>query len=311
MIIYNPTQGIQSFGCSRQGSSHKLSSELIPCQDAFLISSGAIEGKSYTFASVADGHGSKKHDRSQIGSHIAMQAVSDSFLGFIRMAVSNEPPHIVKLFKSDFSRILLRKWKDYIKKHLDEIEEPVPQEAEDLRKVYSRYGSTLVFAGVFSGIVFLANLGDGDIIIISNDSNPFEPFSSDEDQIGEETYSLCSMDADKLIKVQTLQNEDVRGIFLSTDGLRKAYETKNGFYNLLEAILKNIDSFNIVEATDILPEHFDHFSANGSGDDITLASIIFNKKHKQPISEPEINTSLDSSQNKETVEEESNGSSSE
>ena len=46
----------------------------LPCQDSFMLK----QGKNYSIAVIADGHGSKKHDLSEFGSKIACESLIET-----------------------------------------------------------------------------------------------------------------------------------------------------------------------------------------------------------------------------------------
>ena len=74
------------FGVSSRGGTH-ISRDL-PCQDA----SACREGAGYWIAAAADGHGSRKHFRSQTGSELACVAACDCLERFAQgVATGNLP----------------------------------------------------------------------------------------------------------------------------------------------------------------------------------------------------------------------------
>lgn len=88
-VLLDPSLGIvaSAFGFSRRGASHKRAGT--HCQDAHLLTDMSIAGYPMLIAAVADGHGSKQHDRSHVGAHLALQAAAQS-LGWLLLGVHQD-----------------------------------------------------------------------------------------------------------------------------------------------------------------------------------------------------------------------------
>ena len=88
-VLLDPSLGIaaSAFGFSRRGASHKRAGT--HCQDAHLLTDMSIAGYPMLIAAVADGHGSKQHDRSHVGAHLALQAAALS-LGWLLLGVHQD-----------------------------------------------------------------------------------------------------------------------------------------------------------------------------------------------------------------------------
>ena len=113
------------FGCCRRGASHVHSNT--PCQDAYGISTGSVAGSPYVAIAVADGHGDKKHDLSQFGAALAVQAALEEMRSqFLHFGC--EPVPLVKHFRADFPRIVVERWRKAVLEDAKERlgEEPPP-----------------------------------------------------------------------------------------------------------------------------------------------------------------------------------------
>ena len=66
-----------------------------PCQDACMVTQHFYRGQPYMVLAVADGHGSDKYTRSEIGAHLAMeaahQAAADLAMTLVELQKSDVP----------------------------------------------------------------------------------------------------------------------------------------------------------------------------------------------------------------------------
>ena len=305
-VVLDPSLGViaSAFGCARRGASHKRAGTC--CQDAHLLADMSISGFPMLFAAVADGHGSKQHDRSHIGAHLALQAAMQT-LGWLLLGVrqdvesacdsfSNEAKapspsdsecldkealvsNLTRNFRDHFPRMLCRLWRELICLHGKNRADPEATLSDPL--FIKRYGTTLLVAALIGDAVLLAQIGDGDIALLGKDEkNELQvsfPLAGTDDLVAGETHSLCSEDASRLFRTGIRPRNGVSMITLSTDGLRNAYEKEESFRNLLVGIRDNIRAYGSTTANGVLPEYFDRFSDHGSGDDITLAGIYLER----------------------------------
>lgn len=92
-VVLDPSLGVvvSAFGISRRGASHRRAGA--HCQDAHLLTDMSLAGYPMLLAAVADGHGSKQHDRSHVGAHLALQATLQS-LGWLLLGVRQDAERI-------------------------------------------------------------------------------------------------------------------------------------------------------------------------------------------------------------------------
>ena len=136
------------FSHSVMGASHEKTN--LVCQD----SSAFKVGEHYAVAVVADGHGSKKHFRSQMGSKFAVEAAIEAIDRFYedREALEKNLPVNHKLIIKNIEKQIISNWNMKVEKHL--AENPVTDEEkskftpEEFEAILpeSYYGSTLVAA---------------------------------------------------------------------------------------------------------------------------------------------------------------------
>ncbi|RJP92428.1 MAG: protein phosphatase 2C domain-containing protein [Desulfobacteraceae bacterium] len=264
--IYEASLG-HAFGCSVKGSSHELNQ--LPCQDAYSIWTGASSGNPYIILAVADGHGDKKHDLSQYGSFLAVKAAIDEMLSFCATFGLDDPAVFKKAFKSDFPRRLCRKWRGLVKE--DAAERLKEEMDSDEQKIVSRYGTTLLVAFIMADSILMAQIGDGDILFVRNDSWIESIFDEDSGLIGSETYSLSSPDAHKLLQTAIIDRGDGGLLILATDGLSNAFADQNQFHVFSHSLLDRIKEYGMQAVSSSVPAWLNKYSHEGSGDDITLA----------------------------------------
>lgn len=303
-VVLDPSLGVlaSAFGCTRRGASHKRSDTV--CQDAYLLADMSAAGFPMLLVAIADGHGGNGHERSHIGAHLALQATMQS-LGWLLLGAAKNaecardqlsdfasqtprseslcpdgaifPADFRRNFHEHFPRMVCRLWREHILFHGKESGDEDEVLADPLFPM--RYGTTLLAAVTMDESILLARIGDGDFVLLGQDEHGgwmFQhPLALSDDLVGGETRSLCSNDAWRFFRTETIARNGVSMLALSTDGLRNAYEDDASFHNLLLGVLRNIRAYGSFSASTVLPEYLDRFSSYGSGDDITLAGVCF------------------------------------
>ncbi|MDO5149371.1 MAG: PP2C family serine/threonine-protein phosphatase [Oscillospiraceae bacterium] len=259
-----------------RGASHVESNTV--CQDYadFKITD------SYAVAAVADGHGSKKHFRSDFGSRagveVAIKAVDEycSDPEEFKRKFQDDPEHLIKKIE----KYIIKHWYDCINEHYrnnpvrQEEREKLTDEELSAIKIESIYGSTLLVAVLTDSFSFGMQLGDGSLVVIKQCGEAYMPIIDDESCPANLTSSLCNSNAIKMFNY-FYSYEKPLAIILSTDGLYTSFSSRESFeeYNCLLAsqlsdtdVLKSRISKNFVRRTNA-----------GSRDDISV-SIIFEKE---------------------------------
>lgn len=236
----------------------------------------------YAVAAVADGHGSKKHFRSDFGSkagvEVAIRAVEEycSDPDEFKRKFQDDPEHLI----TKIQKYIIKHWYDTVNEHYRN--NPVrPEEREKLTdeelsaiKIESIYGSTLLVAVLTDTFSFGMQLGDGSLVVIKQCGEAYMPIIDDESCPANLTSSLCNSNAIKMFNY-FYSYEKPLAIILSTDGLYTSFSSKESFeeYNCLLAsqmsdieVLKSRINKNFVRRTNA-----------GSRDDISI-SIIFEKE---------------------------------
>ena len=289
-------------GHSVRGASHARSG--LPNQDAI----GWVEDADCAggvLLAVADGHGSAKCFRSECGSRFAVD-VAKSVLGSLawcpaselttapsrsRLGIGASEPRASASGTWDpgdgLAPELVRRWRQIVQDHL--CENPIPASAllkleRKLGKAARRsvesdpvlaYGSTLLVTGVSESMVFHLQLGDGDILTVSDGAEVSRPWPRDEGPLGDETASLATRDAAAEMRLQVTRAPASMPalILLSTDGYANSFREDGGFLAVGRDLLRTIHTEGIAPIRENLECWLREASDLGSGDDITVGIL--------------------------------------
>ena len=218
------------------------------CQDAVLIK----EDKDYIVAAVADGHGSSRCKYSLMGSNLAVK-IACEFLGGLM-----ESGKDIFLTQKDIwiPKKIETAWKNAVFSDYN-------------TNNYELYGTTLLAVLVSYDFIFVLQIGDGDIIAISNDNAYF--IFNDIIKIGEDTESLCMEESWKYIKTAFISPDNIDMIMLSSDGYSNSFITESDFFQAGMDFYKLWNDKAYLQKN--LPDWLYKTSQKGSGDDITVALI--------------------------------------
>ncbi|HEX7330212.1 MAG TPA: PP2C family serine/threonine-protein phosphatase [Pyrinomonadaceae bacterium] len=261
----------QVVGQSVRGATHERNG--LPNQDAihWLPSSG--RGSSVVLA-VADGHGSARYPRSHIGAKIAVEIATKLIDDFLK---SQDNLSLIKDATEDWlPRTLVRNWTEAVADHLKA--EPLSQDeyvSVGLADGPVAYGATLLAAAVTERFALYLQLGDGDILTVSDSGVVTRPVSKDERLLGNETTSLCAAEAwrDFRVSFQLLRQSHPALILLSTDGYPNSFRDESGFLQVGSDLLAMIQEHGLAKVNDSLAGWLTDSTRAGSGDDVTLGII--------------------------------------
>ena len=261
------------FSHSVMGASHEKTN--LVCQDssAFKI------GDHYAIAVVADGHGSKKHFRSHLGSKFAVEAAIEAIDRYYedREALEANLPDNYKLILKNIEKQIISNWNVRIEKHL--AENPVTEEEkskftkEEFEAILpeSYYGSTLVVAVAGENYTFGVQIGDGSLVAIFEDGKAVMPMEYNEAAPANVTASVCNSNAAGMFSSFYAPNKRLIALYGSTDGLYTSFGSEYDFldyHTIITSQLVNIETFKTVIKNNLSKRS--HF---GTEDDISLACI--------------------------------------
>ena len=261
------------FSHSVKGASHEKRN--IVCQDA----SAYKIGEGYAVAVVADGHGSKKHFRSDVGSKCAVDAAVETIGLFFQ-----DPDEFDRNFDRDPDRLIKRiekyvliLWNEKIRKHLEE--NPVTLDEKHLfeHNVFieiphaSYYGTTLVCAVACRGYTFGFQIGDGSLVAVFEDGETSMIMDYEEANPANITSSMCNEMAVTMFDQFYVRNKKLLCFCVSTDGLYTSFGSDQDFldyHTIIASQLTNMEAFMPSLKNNMVKRS--HF---GTEDDISISCV--------------------------------------
>ena len=147
--------------------------------------------KEYVVVAVADGHGSKKCFRSNVGSEFAVEVLINNFRQHFSSNTFDNLQAGFSGTKDNLAKTIHRQWMEKVSNHLANNPFSPEEELIDV-KVFNNqvisYGTTLLGALITKNYIIYLQLGDGDILVV-NDNEVTRPIPKDENLIANETYS--------------------------------------------------------------------------------------------------------------------------
>lgn len=263
----------------------------LPNQDAIQFEVGAAGDKA-TLMVVSDGHGSPRCFRSAKGAELAVQVAMNIARGFFLESAGSEPESIKDEVRNTLPSAIVKMWCEEVGSDLEKC----PFTAEELNSLESgcgvaarefvesrqgqleAYGATLLLVAISGSVVYYLQLGDGDILIVSEETQQVSrPIPEDAFFTANVTTSLCQEQAEKLFRFQCSQGIPPILITVSTDGYSNSFETPDGFHKVATDLLGLIRDRGVDYVESRLPEWLAGTSNEGSGDDISLG-ILFREQ---------------------------------
>lgn len=272
-------------GKSIRGASHERTGR--PNQDAICWLPESGIGPPLILA-ISDGHGSAQHFRSDLGAQFAVATAMTELQPFLDGQPELSNLSAVKhLAEEQVPRRLVWVWREAVTAHVAEhpfteeewtrlIEEkgPPARQAVEANPALA-YGATLLITLVTEAFILHLQLGDGDILTVSERGEVTRPLPVDERLIANETTSLCSPNAwrDFRVGFQVFTQHPHALILLSTDGYANSFADEVGFLKVGSDLLEMIRSQGLDQANVNLERWLTEASQEGSGDDISLGII--------------------------------------
>jgi hypothetical protein len=232
----------------------------------------AVPRGSRVAVAVADGHGGPGSYRSDIGAGAAVSVALEMLREWL--SADGDVPNV-----PDFLQQLVRRWQTSVTAHA--AADPLP--AVDAGGLEIVYGATLLFAGVGPRGLVVAQLGDGDVLFVSNDGHPTRPFTHDPRLVANETTSLCSPDAWREFRLTIRPKEQLPALcILSTDGYFNSFVDEDAYLQVGGDILQLTRTRGLGYVERLLPTWLTETTRLGAGDDVTLAVL---EMSNQPATE--------------------------
>ena len=264
----------QVVGQSVRGATHERNG--LPNQDAICWLPASGQGSSVVLA-LADGHGGARYSRSHTGAAIAVEQSAALVHDFLNSQTSVDNLSLIKdATKQWLPRALVRKWSEVVSEHLNA--EPLSDgelRLLDTEQLVVAYGATLLVAAVTESFIIYLQLGDGEILTVSESGEVAKPLKKDDRLLGNQTTSLCMPDAweDFRISFQPIAGSPPALILLSTDGYPNSFLHESGFFKVGVDLLSIIRADGLATVNDNLARWLTDSSHAGSGDDITLGIL--------------------------------------
>ncbi|OCS91714.1 PP2C family serine/threonine-protein phosphatase [Caryophanon latum] len=253
-------------------------------QDSIKVWKSSSEDVQSCIVSIADGHGSKKSFRSKIGSQLAVHIVEQVLHSeLLKKNHTFSLSYIKQMIEEKLPIKITSRWNETVKRHfqqtpftMEELQTLSDDEKELLKsRPEIAYGTTLLSVIITESFVVYLQLGDGDIIVLTQDSELIRPIQKDSRLIANETTSLSSKKAWMEIQISftTLVGKLPKMIFICTDGY------SNSFISEME-FLQSVKDYNDIlghEGPSYIEDNIETWlndiSRNGSGDDTTVAIV--------------------------------------
>lgn len=235
---------------------------------------------------IADGHGSEHCFRSDIGSQFAIDVAIEmlteycqsinrrgiEFYGqkkssiLINSSLTNVRKNLIPT--------LIKSWKEKVETHL--ASNPIAENFK-VDDPFLLYGTTLVAVVMSDQFAMFLQLGDGDILTVSEDSIVDHLFVGASAKIGDETNSLCMVDAATLFEVEIRffdQDFEIpRTVLACTDGFSNAFKSEDSFrragVDFSTFLRTNEGVANVKESLEMWLREY----SNYSGDDVSVGLI--------------------------------------
>ena len=187
---------------------------------------------------------------------------------------------------------IVKKWKKAVVYHLknpftdEEFKRLGEKSGANARKLIEKnsllaYGTTSLTVAMEEDFIVYLQIGDGDILNISETSEVTKPLPEDARLLANETTSMCLKDAENDFRfyVQKISAaESPQMILLSTDGYINSFSDEAGFFQAGTDILQMLGAENGYDAvSENLKSWLEEATRMGSGDDCTVG-IIYRPK---------------------------------
>lgn len=276
-------------GESIRGASHVRS--MLPNQDAIHWLPASGMGPPMILA-VADGHGSPKSFRSDRGAYFAVTVAAESLQHLLTIPPDNLSS-IKRAADEQIPRSLTRAWEQKVLSDVEVHPFTIQEQRTLIEKVSESawdsveanpllaYGATLIVVLVTKMFMLFLQLGDGDILTVSESGEVTRPLERDKRLFANETTSLCKPQAwqDFLVGFQVVNGSYPALVMLSTDGCSNSYADDAGFERTASDLFDMIRADGISKVQSELGSWLTEVSWCGSGDDTTLGMIVFDSPH--------------------------------
>ena len=284
---------------SVKGAAHERDGK--PNQDAV----GWRSTKEAVMLAIADGHGSDRYFRSNVGSRFAVEVAVNAMEQLVSEIVTQSPEvAVISNWTAKLPQYIVKRWREKVEAHLGESPLFTKEEwkrfqnqpalrADVTKNGLIPYGATLLAVLVMETFIVCLQLGDGDIAFVRENGKVVRPMPEDKRLLANETTSLCADTAieDFRRKFYELKSPPPALIMLSTDGYANSFSTPDGFRQVSVDILRKLyQDGGLADVKRQFREWLQAATEEGSGDDTTVGIMcylpIINKRPAPSIEPP-------------------------
>lgn len=268
------------------GASHLRAG--IPNQDALLQLRESGRGLPLV-VSVSDGHGSNKCFRSHRGSRYAVRLAAQLVAEFLdELPRPAEAAAVEARLKEHVPRGFVGRWREAVEADLrarpfteEELKALAGKDGERARKLVEEnpliaYGATSLTVAVEESFILYLQLGDGEILNVSEAGEVSKALPADSRLFANETTSLCTPDAAENFRARVLPLDGASApalVILSTDGYANSFADEAGFLRVGSDLLEMMRADGLDPVNASLKGWLEEATSAGSGDDTTLAVV--------------------------------------
>lgn len=263
---------------SARGAAHEATS--LPNQDAIERTASLGTPDEPLAVAVSDGHGDRRHFRSARGSQFATRvACTVARKVSERLGVLDGSRAVAEVLRGELVSEIVEGWRRAVVTDLQEF--PLTQGE---RAITGRdddptipYGATLLLTIVTERWLSLAQIGDGDAIVVRYDGATSAPVPGDPALDGRHTTSLCTPHATDLFRIAVidLNKEGIGAVLLATDGFGNAQIEDSWYQSVGRDVARLVREHGI----GWVGQHLSNWTARcasseGSGDDTSVALLL-------------------------------------
>ena len=218
---------------------------------------------------MADGHGSSRHYRSDVGAKLAVQAALSLLNEFADKHWETTDVRQIKQAADYLPSQLVQAWRSAV----DTADE---ERITDPKQRYSTYGTTVLAVLVAQHYAIYLQIGDGDLLVLNKEGQLYYPLSNTTQLIANETHSLCEDKATYYLELGLQffeHNPPPVLIFLATDGYANSFNNADDFQQAVLDFQQQLLIHGADKIQACLADWLDETSAQGSGDDVTLTIL--------------------------------------
>ena len=267
----------RSVGHSVQGARHLQHNQT--CQDACAIKMT----EDIVVMALADGHGDKKHAHSDVGAKVAVDIACELLAEALvnhRNQVGVSDRRLEQFLDGSLAKRIIWEWNQRLNVQLHFSADGAWNEG------LISYGTTLLAAAIAPEFAIFFQLGDGDILLLS-EGEAAVIFEQSEELYGTVTHSLCQPSSYHHARVHccsfTLPPELV---IMSTDGIRDSLQgDREQYIRIAHWLSQQVEKKGWATFTDQLPSWLSSLSEKGNGDDVSLAFAQWQPSSQNPTQE--------------------------